>query len=374
MNLFVYGTLRAFPLMEAVGGDRFRHAPATLDHYQVTGVVGDVVPTIFAEIDGQAEGLLLRNVTPAAMARFDLFEMAWDYTRHTVTVQTADGPKEAEFYLPPEGQNSNGRAWSLQDWEAQNCAAVTDAAKEMFARDPLPDEAGFASRWPMALSRAWARTRARTRRAPTSLRSDHNRFEDGSVAAIRAMSPPQGSFFALQSFEVSHQRFDGQGSGVLPREVFLGVDAALVLPYDPVSDRVLLVEQIRMGPLRLGEPNPWVLEPVAGIVDAGETPEAAALREAAEEAGLEDMVLEPINSFYPSPGASTDFFYCYLGLTTLADRDAYSGGLAAEHEDLRLHTIPFARAMDLARTGEIGAGPLLAMLYWLALNRDRLRA
>ncbi len=51
-------------------------------------------------------------------------------------------------------------------------------------------------------------------------------------------------------------------------------------------DRVLLLEQMRAGPMLRGDANPWMLEPVAGMIDAGETPIRPALRECAEEAGL----------------------------------------------------------------------------------------
>ena len=73
--------------------------------------------------------------------------------------------------------------------------------------------------------------------------------------------------------------FGGGQSAPLLREVFVATDAALVLPYDPLRDRVLLVEQFRMGPYGRGDPRPFLLEPVAGRIDAGETPEEAARRE-----------------------------------------------------------------------------------------------
>ena len=64
-------------------------------------------------------------------------------------------------------------------------------------------------------------------------------------------------------------------------------DAVIVLPYDPVNDRILLVKQFRTGPYVKGDANPWVLEPIAGLIDVGETPVEAGLREAKEEAHLE---------------------------------------------------------------------------------------
>jgi len=172
---------------------------------------------------------------------------------------------------------------------------------------------------------------------------------------------------------VTHQQFDGTRSHVLVREAFFGVDAAIVLPYDPVRDRVLLVEQARMGPAARRDPNPWMLEPIAGIVDARETPEDAALREAKEEAGLDVRHLEPAGHYYPSPGASTDHFYTYVGLCDLPMGASYLGGLPNEAEDLRLHPLSFEDAMALANTGEIETGPTLHLLYWLAFHRDRLR-
>ena len=74
----------------------------------------------------------------------------------------------------------------------------------------------------------------------------------------------------------------------------------IVLPYDPVHDRVLLVEQFRAGPFARQEENPWCLEPIAGLIDQSKTPEEAGLRESHEEAGLTLSRLELVARSYPS--------------------------------------------------------------------------
>jgi len=77
--------------------------------------------------------------------------------------------------------------------------------------------------------------------------------------------------------------------------------SAVVLPYDPERRMALLVSQMRPGvALAGGTEGP---EPPAGIIEAGETGEACARREAEEETGLHLRVLEPIGRFWSSPGS-----------------------------------------------------------------------
>jgi len=142
-------------------------------------------------------------------------------------------------------------------------------------------------------------------------------------------------------------------------------------PISTSRGHVMLIEQMRPGLLRRGAGNPWSLEPVAGIVDAGETPEQAARRETAEEAGLELAELRQMFGIYPSPGSTTDHFYCYLGIADLPKTTASLGGLAHEGEDLRRHVLPLAEALELIETGEGNAGPLVAMLLWCEVQRAR---
>ena len=370
MNLFVYGTLRDQGLRDVVAGQPLTSEPATLAGYAVHPVAGGIVPFIVATPGAKAAGLVLFDVPKAAMDRLDLYEGAFGYPRITVEISVAGETVNAGLYLPPPETVAGPGDWSLDTWQKHYAAASIRAAQEVFTRNPLPDAAALRATWHMYGIRAWASQRAQSRKAAADLRYAPN----NSDITLEESGPLRGTFFGLQGITIRHRQFDGQLSAPLTREVFRGIDAALVLPYDPLTDRVLLVEQIRMGPALLGDPNPWSLEPVAGMVDATETPRAAALREAKEEAGLTDLRLEDIAEFYPSPGASTDYFYCYLGLTSLPDGQSYTGGLATENEDLRLHPITFDAAMNLAQSGEITAGPLLTMLYWLALHRDRLRA
>jgi ADP-ribose pyrophosphatase len=185
--------------------------------------------------------------------------------------------------------------------------------------------------------------------------------------------PSHAGFFGLDLWSLRHRRFDGGMSPRLVREVFVMGDAVTVLPYDPVRDRVLVIEQMRMGPLGRGDPLPWQLEAIAGRIDPGETPEDAARREAVEEAGLVLGALEKVAEYYPTPGAVTEYLYSYVALCDLPDGVAGVFGAAEEAEDIKGHLIGFDRLVEVMASGEIGNAPLLLTVLWLQRERARLR-
>lgn len=369
MDLFVYGTLMSQELMAAVAGPGpLRATAADLDGYTRYPVRNAVVPFIVQKQGATCQGILWRDLTPDQIRRLDAYEGAFGYQLADVTVQAAGQTVQAKSYMPPVGIAPGDGAWSFADWQKDHLAPAVHAAQELFAHRPLPDDGALRRMWPMIETRAWAKHRATA--GPATIRHQAGP-DDLHIVASR---PPQGSFFRLQGVDLTHRRFDGKQSHLLVREAFLGVDAAIVLPYDPVRDRVVLVEQFRMGPMMRHDPNPWMLEPVAGILDARETPQETALRETQEEAGLILRHLEPVSAHYPSPGSSTDFFYCFIGLCDIPQTAPYRGGLVDEGEDLRLHPIALDDALTLADTGEVATGPLVLLLNWLARHRDRLRA
>ncbi|WP_394177712.1 gamma-glutamylcyclotransferase [Yoonia maritima] len=369
MNLFVYGTLMSPDLFQAVAGGAVADpVAAQLRGFARRLVAGNVVPFIEAALGEQVEGVVWRNLTAEQIARLNLYERAFGYNTQTVTVAAAESDLQANCYIPPDGIIGSDEPWTLEGWEAQHLAPALFAAHELYSHDPLPDPDALRRMWPMMESRAWAKHRAEF--APASVRHAA-RADDVTIASA---GPPAGDFFRMQTIDVHHRTFAGVRSDTLNREIFIAVDAAMVLPYDPLRDKVVLVEQVRFGPAVRRDPNPWMLEPVAGIVDARETPQEAAHREAEEEAGLSLRHLEPVAEFYASPGSTTDYFYTYVGLCDLPQNESYLGGLASEGEDIRLHPMSFSRALGLADSGEIQVGPLLMMLNWLARHRDRIRA
>ena len=174
--------------------------------------------------------------------------------------------------------------------------------------------------------------------------------------------------FRLDLYRLRHRRHDGGWSPPLLREVFERGHGAALLPYDPVDDAVVLIEQFRIGALLGGLP-PWQIEIPAGIIEAGEAAPAVARREALEEAGCTVDRLEPIGRFALSPGASTETVALFCGRV---DSRGLGGihGLAAEAEDIAVRVRPFAEAMRLVAAGGVANAFTVIALQWLALHRD----
>ncbi|MTD98925.1 NUDIX domain-containing protein [Paracoccus sp. YIM 132242] len=218
----------------------------------------------------------------------------------------------------------------------------------------------------------WAASELRGAQIPPSGGDLVERRGPGDVEIIRQDEPFAG-FFSVGVSHLRHRTHAGGMTPVVRREALVLGDAVVVLPWDPVRDRVLLIEQFRMAPLLRRDPQPWLLETVAGRVDAGETVEDAARREAREEANLTLARLFPALHHYPSPGVLGEYLYLYVGIADLPDGIEGVHGLESEAEDIRGHLVPRADLTRMAMGGQVTNGPLAMLALWLELRRDALR-
>lgn len=367
--VFLYGTLRHLPLLEIVAGVAPRVQAAWLPGHLAFRAEGKDYPLI-AEAPGHIAEGLLAHVTPAQRTRLDFYEGGHGYDTRLLRVETEDGVHEAAVYWPPAGGPAQAEPWDLTGWIAARgtlqCLAA-GWAMEMVGRQSAE---AVAKRFPSLLARAQARLNAQEDVPPTQLR---HRAAPGDLE-IRTQVTPYAEFFAVEEIRLRHRSYAGAMTPEMHRTGFVSADATTVLPYDPDRDRVLLIEQLRVGPILRGDPQPWSLEAIAGRIDPGETPQDTALREAKEEAGLEITRLIPIGGYYPSPGAKTEFLYSFIGLADLPDAAAGLGGLLAEGEDIRAHVVPFETLMDAVASGEAGNAPLILSALHLARLRDELRS
>ena len=177
--------------------------------------------------------------------------------------------------------------------------------------------------------------------------------------------------YKLSKLTLQHRCFGGGWSEPLVRELFQRGDAVGVLPYDPVDDALILIEQYRAGCTRDPD-SPWMLEVVAGIVEDGEEDDNVLRREAREEAGCEIGRVVPVASYYPSAGACSEHVRLFCG-EVLSDGAGHVHGLDDEHEDILVHRLSREEVLALLEGGAINNGHTLIALQWFALHGDRLR-
>ncbi|KYN81781.1 ADP-ribose pyrophosphatase [Vibrio cidicii] len=178
-------------------------------------------------------------------------------------------------------------------------------------------------------------------------------------------------FFKMVKYRFRHKLFAGGWSNVIEREMFERGHAAAMLPYDPVRDEVVLIEQIRVGALEHN--HPWQMEIVAGMIDRDEPAEEVVRREAEEEAGISVNDIHAIVSYYPSAGGCSEKLDVFIGEV---DASKASGihGLDYEDEDIRVHVMSRSQAYDLVREGKIENGASIIALQWLELNHLQLKS
>ncbi|PKH25343.1 ADP-ribose diphosphatase [Enterobacterales bacterium CwR94] len=204
--------------------------------------------------------------------------------------------------------------------------------------------------------------------------SDHKkspvRFGKNDVEIIARETAWDG-FFSIQRYRFRHRLFSGEMSGEVVREVFERGHAVVLLPYDPLRDEVVLIEQIRI-PAYDSSPSPWLLEMVAGMVEPGETDEDVARREAVEEAGLDVGRIKPVINYLASPGGTSERLAVMVGEVD-ARQASGTHGLAEENEDILVHVVSREQAYQWVEEGIIDNAATVIALQWLALHHKKLQ-
>ena len=182
--------------------------------------------------------------------------------------------------------------------------------------------------------------------------------------------------FALQRVGFRNRRFDGTLSAPREWELLRRGTAAAVLPYDPVADLVVVIEQFRLPAYAAGLP-PVMVELAAGLTDGSESAEATIRRESVEEMGLELGKVERIGEFLLTPGGCDELCTLFAGRVRVGEvgPDGLLGvrGLASEQEDIRVRALPADHVIAQALAGAYPNSVATIGLLWFAARRDWLR-
>jgi ADP-ribose pyrophosphatase len=190
---------------------------------------------------------------------------------------------------------------------------------------------------------------------------------------IDSQTRPYDGRYPVDRITFRNRRFDGTFSKPRTWDVLRRGQAVALLPYDPVADCLVLIEQFRF-PALLANLDPILTEIPAGLLNPGEDPEAAMRRELQEETALTTDRMEKIGTYILSAGGADETCILYAGRVTAPATDPTGTyGLAEEQEDIRLRVYPAAKAIEKAFKGEITNSMAALALFWFAAQHDRLR-
>jgi ADP-ribose pyrophosphatase len=178
--------------------------------------------------------------------------------------------------------------------------------------------------------------------------------------------------FEVEEAVLRYERSDGAMSAPVRRLSVERGDSVAAVLVDRVRATVILAEQFRYPAWAKG--GGWLIETIAGMVDPGESPEQALRREVEEEAGYRIDALTHLSTFFLSPGGSSERIFLYCAFVENSQRVGSGGGMASEHEDIRLLEIPLAELGARLARGDFADAKTLIGLQWLDAHRAQVVA
>jgi nudix-type nucleoside diphosphatase (YffH/AdpP family) len=173
-------------------------------------------------------------------------------------------------------------------------------------------------------------------------------------------------FFKIDEAVVRFEKFNGQMSPPVKRLNFERGDAAAVLIFNPETQNVILINQFRYP--TYDKTGGWLIEIVAGMVDKNETPVECIRREILEETGYQVKHLIPIQSFYPSPGGSSERIFLFYAEVNKSDKVTKGGGKETENEDIQVVEFPLPDLWKKLNEGKIMDAKTSIALLWFKCN------
>jgi nudix-type nucleoside diphosphatase (YffH/AdpP family) len=176
--------------------------------------------------------------------------------------------------------------------------------------------------------------------------------------------------FKIEEARLRFERYDGTMSKVVRRLNFERGDSAAALLVNREEKRVYLTEQFKYPSLEKG--GGWIVEVVAGKIDAGETAEQAIKREIMEELGFQVSSVEPIANFFVSPGGTSERIFLFGAVVSRTERTGSGGGLASENEDIKMVEWSVDEFLTKTQAGQLADAKTIIAGYWLKENYTRI--
>ncbi|MBN2322960.1 MAG: NUDIX hydrolase [Spirochaetes bacterium] len=176
-------------------------------------------------------------------------------------------------------------------------------------------------------------------------------------------------FFRVERARVAWERWNGTMGKTATRYALRRGDSVGILPVMEGSGEVVLVRQFRY-PVSGGEQGGFLWEIPAGMVGEKEDHEKAARRELKEEIGIEPRRLDPLISFFLSPGAIDEMIHLFYAPVPKNAELERTGGNPHEEEDLLIGKFGKKRVLSMIANGEIvDAKTIASILFHFSVGK-----
>ncbi len=153
------------------------------------------------------------------------------------------------------------------------------------------------------------------------------------------------------------------------REVYDRGDGATILLFHEQKKTVILTKQFRLPVWWNKHASGMFTEACAGKVEEGEDPDVCIVRETEEETGFRIPHPRKIFSAYMSPGSVSELIHFYISPYKDELKTSSGGGQQSEQEAIEVMEIPFTKALEMMRSGEIQDAKTMLLLQYLALEK-----
>ena len=164
---------------------------------------------------------------------------------------------------------------------------------------------------------------------------------------------PEELLLKTERFNVVRDSFVTSSGKTKSREIVRHPGAVVIVPR-LADGSVCLIRNFRLSIRRT------LIELPAGTLDPQETPQSQAERELIEETGYRAGKMQPLHSFYLSPGILDERMHLFLA-TELVPGEAHRE-LGEEIENL---VVPWAEAVAMIFRGEIQDAKTIASLLYV---------
>ena len=184
---------------------------------------------------------------------------------------------------------------------------------------------------------------------------------------IKSTETLSDNFFPLKKI---HYEIENKNGTVeeLTREVYLSSNGAVALLYNRENNSVVLTRQFRIPTYLNNNATGMLLEACAGIVEEGEDPSDAMMREIEEETGYKVKSVKKVFEMYMTPGSVSEMLFFFIAEYTPQQKVSEGGGLEEESEDIEVIEMRFDVAFNKIHSGEIKDAKTALLLQYAKLN------